>query len=185
MSGSAIGRGHRENALPWSMLTQGWFVRWVAGGVIDFLVVTVPYALLTGFGGFLVDWLIRGKDDVFPARDLATTFFQFVGWALVLFLYFVVFELRFATTPGKQLLGMRVVAMDGTKPAPGPVIIRNLFKVPVLTMPMLQLVTLVTVSLRDDDRRLGDLVAGTCVVRAAAGADRRPTSASSRPAPEV
>jgi uncharacterized RDD family membrane protein YckC len=185
MSDAEVGRVQSESALPWTMMTQGWFKRWVAGGVIDFLVVTVPYALLTGFSGFLVDWLIRGRDHPLGARDPSTTFLQFVGWGLALLLYFVVFELLFATTPGKRLFGMRVVAMDGSQPPAGSVIVRNLFKVLVLMLPMLQLVTLLTVDLRDDDRRLGDLIAGTCVVCEEALADRRPTSASGRPAPKL
>ena len=171
--------------LPWAMTTQGWFRRWVAGGVVDFLIVTVPFALLTGFDGFLVDWLIRGSKDPLGVRDPGVTFVQWVGWGLALSVYFVAFELRFATTPGKRLFGMRVVGTDGFAPPTSAIAVCNFLKVPVLILPILQLITLVAICFREDDRRLGDLAARTCVVCVTVVPEGRPTSTSSRQAPQA
>jgi uncharacterized RDD family membrane protein YckC len=147
---------------------EGSLRRWVAGGVVDLLIVTLPYALLTGFGGLLIDWLVLGKDDPLGGRDLRISDLQVCGWALALFVYFVVCEARFATTPGKRLFHLRVVTTQGTAPSLRAVLLRNLFKVPVLVLPLLELITLLTIAVSEPHRRLGDYAAGTCVVRVGA-----------------
>lgn len=77
--------------------------------------------------------------------------------------YCIVTELIWSTTPGKKLLGIRVRSIrsaDG-RPTPLQIVIRNLLKIVELSSGVLLVVMFFT-SLR---QRLGDLLAGTVVVR--------------------
>ncbi len=92
-----------------------------------------------------------------------------LGLGLVLFflaqwLYPVVFEAgRSGQTPGKRMVGLRVLMRDGRPVGWGPSLIRNLLRV-VDALPGAYTVGLVSVLLSPDFQRLGDLVAGTLVV---------------------
>ena len=96
-----------------------------------------------------------------------------LGMALSLVLYFllewfypVFFELGFGgATPGKKALGLKVVLDSGLPVTPAASILRNLLRA-VDFMPFLYGFALVTMFVRRDFKRLGDLAAGTLVVHA-------------------
>ena len=68
-------------------------------------------------------------------------------------------ELLFATTAGKRLMKLGVYSVQGVRPGPGQIIIRNLLK------PLeLALFPLLLIMFRPLRQRLGDLVSGTIVV---------------------
>lgn len=78
--------------------------------------------------------------------------------------YPVLFELApGAATPGKRLLGLRVVMADGLPVTPSASVLRNLLRA-VDFLPFLYLLGGLTMLARSDFRRLGDLVAQTLVV---------------------
>lgn len=80
-------------------------------------------------------------------------------------LYPVYFEIAWnGRTPGKRALGLRVVDASGQAPSVQAVVVRNLLLV-VDLLPGLGLVGLVTALADRRHRRVGDLVAGTLVVR--------------------
>ncbi len=89
-------------------------------------------------------------------------------WLLFLFLinwwYMVLFEvLTLGSTPGKRVMGLRVVQLDGSPPDWGSSLLRNLLRV----IDMLPLGYSLGVAVALGNRRfqrLGDLVAGTLVV---------------------
>ncbi|NEX19189.1 RDD family protein [Thiorhodococcus mannitoliphagus] len=83
-------------------------------------------------------------------------------------LYPVVFEVWRGATPGKRAMGLRVVHDDGTPIGLPASMIRNLLRV-VDFLPLLYGVGLVAVLLDRDFRRLGDLAAGTLVLRVDGG----------------
>jgi uncharacterized RDD family membrane protein YckC len=91
------------------------------------------------------------------------------GIALLLFfvlewLYPVFFELSpWAATPGKQALGLRVVMDSGLPITPAASLTRNLLRAADF-MPMLYAFGLLTMLVRPDFKRLGDLAAATLVV---------------------
>lgn len=97
------------------------------------------------------------------------------GWALavwiaVIFLviwgYFVLFEgLSGGRTPGKRKLGIRVVMDTGHPVTLGAAAIRNLLRLVDIQPAVTYLVGVIFVFFRTDHKRLGDLVAGTIVVR--------------------
>jgi uncharacterized RDD family membrane protein YckC len=91
--------------------------------------------------------------------------------ALVVFLaqwfYFVACEqLMGGQSPGKRICGLRVVMDDGTAPGLLASLIRNLLR-PIDLMPAFYGVGVVTLFLNDRGKRVGDLAAGTIVVREA------------------
>ena len=83
---------------------------------------------------------------------------------LILWLYPVIFELTpGAATPGKRVMGLQVMMANGLPLTPAGCLIRNLMRA-VDMLPLLYGFAIVSVLLRRDARRLGDLAAGTVVV---------------------
>lgn len=114
-----------------------WFVRLIAAYVV---------AIVTGFmGGFGVGfWLI---------------FYFLLEW-----FYPVLFELsRSGATPGKRTVGIKVVMDDGLPVTPAASLTRNLLRVADF-LPFGFGAGIVSILLRRDCKRLGDLAAGTLVV---------------------
>lgn len=83
---------------------------------------------------------------------------------VVLWLYYPAFELlRRGQTPGKRWQGIRVVRTSGQPAGLASVAVRNLVRiVEVMMLPFLALITMVVTP---RSQRLGDLAAGTMVVR--------------------
>lgn len=95
-----------------------------------------------------------------------------VGWALlivivfiVLFGYFIVFEAAWnGQTPGKKLLGLRVVRDGGYPIDFGASLIRNLIRVGEWILGY-YILAAISMLISSENKRLGDLAAGTIVVR--------------------
>ncbi|WP_281194535.1 RDD family protein [Halorubrum sp. F4] len=77
--------------------------------------------------------------------------------------YHVALEGLFARTPGKGLLGLVVLERDGSSCGPRAALVRNLLR--LVDGAAFYLVGAAVVALTDGDRRVGDHVAGTRVVR--------------------
>ena len=79
--------------------------------------------------------------------------------------YWIGLELRWnGQTPGKRMLGLRVVAENGLRLEPAQVVLRNVLRL-VDLLPGLFGVGGGGALLHPEHRRLGDLVAGTIVIR--------------------
>src|SRR5260370_34305872 len=78
-------------------------------------------------------------------------------------LYFAIPEAMFGASPGKLLMGLRVIRLDGRRLGIGSVIVRNVLK-PVDFPPVLYLLGGVLVPATRRSQRLGDLAAGTTVL---------------------
>jgi uncharacterized RDD family membrane protein YckC len=123
------------------------------------------------FAAALVDSLIQGAILVALAilgavsgggYGLAITV---IGSFLVFFGYHVAFEvLRSGRTPGKSLNGIRVVQVSGAPVGFVTSAIRNLLRL-VDVLPGTYLVGIVAIVVTARNQRIGDLVAGTAVVR--------------------
>ncbi len=86
-----------------------------------------------------------------------------IGFMLEWF-YPVLFELLpGAATPGKRLMGLKVVMSDGLPLTPSASVLRNLLRA-VDFLPFFYLLGGLSMLMRSDFRRLGDLVARTMVV---------------------
>ncbi len=117
---------------------------------------------------FLIDTLIRlailsACASVFSlGRKLGVGLYLISGF-VINWLYPVLFELSpAAATPGKRALGLYVLMANGLPITPAGCLIRNLLRA-VDMLPLLYGSAIVTILLRRDSRRLGDLAAGTVV----------------------
>lgn len=90
--------------------------------------------------------------------------FGFIAFAL-LWGYYIFFELSWnGQSPGKRWVGLRVIRTDGTPITLTESIIRNLVRL-IDFLPAYYGVGVVVMFINDQARRLGDLAAGTLVVR--------------------
>jgi uncharacterized RDD family membrane protein YckC len=123
-------------------------IAWLVDTVIQ-VVVLVPVLIVV-----LADGLAGTGEAV------ALSLLAFV----VLWLYYPAFELfRGGQTPGKRWQGIRVVRTNDQPAGLAPVAVRNLVRfVEVMLLPFIALITMVVTS---RSQRLGDLAAGTMVVR--------------------
>ena len=84
---------------------------------------------------------------------------------LLLWGYFVIFEIVWrGATPGKRAAKLRVLRRDGQPIGAGEAMIRNLVRL-IDFLPFFYGVGLITMFIDKDARRLGDLAAGTIVVK--------------------
>jgi uncharacterized RDD family membrane protein YckC len=128
-----------------------------------------PAGLTARFYAFLLDWLIRLL--VAYAAAIAAAFMGGFGagfWLLLYFLlewfYPVFFELsRSGATPGKSVVGLKVVMDNGLPVTPAASFTRNLLRVADF-LPFAFGAAIVSMLLRRDCKRLGDLAAATLVV---------------------
>ncbi|NNG15690.1 MAG: hypothetical protein HKM89_04355 [Gemmatimonadales bacterium] len=80
--------------------------------------------------------------------------------------YFIVYEgFGRGQTPGKRLIGIRVVQATGHPLTPGAAVVRNLLRIADLFPPPSYLLGALFVAFHPQGKRLGDLVAGSIVVR--------------------
>jgi uncharacterized RDD family membrane protein YckC len=137
-----------------------------------------PAGLSARFYAFLFDWLIRLV--VFYACAFVAGFLGGIGVAFWIILFFalewfypVVFELgRSGATPGKRAFGLKVVMDNGLPVTPAASITRNLLRVADF-LPLGYGFAIISMLVRSDSKRLGDLAAATLVVH------------QSKPAPRV
>lgn len=129
--------------------------RRVMAALIDVGVILVLLLVIAGVFG---DQNATGVRDKIGGRGPAGLFL------LLTFLYFFVSELAWTQTIGKRALKLRVARLDGTKPAAGPTLVRNLVRL-VDWLPALYLVGFISAFATGSRRqRLGDLAAQTLVV---------------------
>ena len=146
-------------------------------------------------GAFLIDLIFVGLGIVVIGLASLGFIYLWKGWGLALgmllffllrFFYFSFFELRWrGTTPGKRLLGLRVIDRSGGPLRPDSVVVRNLMREIEVFLPLsvllahsltaasaiTQLLLLVWSGIfllmplfNRDNLRLGDMVAGTMVI---------------------
>jgi len=128
-----------------------------------------PAGLHARFYAFLIDWIIRLA--IIWAAAFAAAFMEGVGvafWLILLFVlewfYPVFFELtQSGATPGKKTFGLKVVMDTGLPVAPAASVTRNLLRVADF-LPFCYGFAVVSILLRRDCKRLGDLAAATLVV---------------------
>lgn len=130
-----------------------------------------PAGLCARFYAFAVDWLVRLL--VAYMVLIASAFMGGFGLGFWLIFYFllewfypVVFELgRSGATPGKSVAGIKVVMDNGLPITPAASFTRNLLRVADF-LPFLFGAAVVSMLVRRDAKRLGDLAAATLVVHA-------------------
>lgn len=133
----------------------------------------VDQALLLGLKVALVFSLVFAGSF---ALSLALPLLAFLDSA-----YFIYFEWKRAgQTPGKKSFGLRVVTVTGARLSFQDVLIRNILRI-VDGLPLLMLTGGLTAFWEPLGRRLGDLAAGTLVVRERSGVFILPPADRARP----
>ena len=66
-------------------------------------------------------------------------------------------------TPGKRMVGVRIVTTDGRTPGIGALLVRNVFRL-VDSLPQFYLVGIITCGISKQQVRIGDMAAGTLLV---------------------
>jgi len=128
-----------------------------------------PAGLAVRYYAFALDWVIRLA--IIYGAAMVTAVLGGIGlafWIILLFVlewfYPVAFELSPAgATPGKRVMGLRVVMDDGLPVTAAASMTRNLLRVADF-LPFGYAAGVVSLLLRTDGKRLGDLAAGTLVV---------------------
>jgi uncharacterized RDD family membrane protein YckC len=128
-----------------------------------------PAGLPARFYAFLLDWLIRLA--ILYGCAIVARFLGGIGvafWIVLLFLlewfYPIAFELgRSGATPGKKTFGLKVVMDNGLPITPAASFMRNLLRAADF-LPFGYGFAIVSMLLRRDCKRLGDIAAATLVV---------------------
>lgn len=151
-----------------------------AGAQIIDIIITVVASLLV-----LMALGLTGSVDFQTAQAIASLIFLFIGTP-----YYIIAELLAnGRTPGKRLLGIRAVAVEGSGLSVHQIVMRNLLKeieifTPILFLltaspdnlliPLLALMWLIVViifpAFTTHSQRIGDLIAGTTVIAAPSAA---------------
>ncbi len=131
--------------------------------VIAAIIDLVPLVAL-----FVVMALTMGDSDTDTADggvSLNLNNGPFLLFLALVFAYFFLLEAFAGGTIGKKLMGLRILK-DGAPPSIGAIAVRNLVRF-VDMLPAFYLLGFIVAAIRGDRRRLGDLAAGTVVVKAA------------------
>jgi uncharacterized RDD family membrane protein YckC len=127
--------------------------------LVDFVVATLLVAGMLALG--VVLGALLPARLLFPLQGVFVLVTLLVGWS-----YFVLLEwLWEGRTLGKRIFGLRVISADGSPASFTAVLIRNLIRV-VDFLPGFYGLGLLAIVLSSRSQRLGDLAAGTFVVRA-------------------
>ena len=128
-----------------------------------------PAGLSARFYAFILDWIIRL--GILYATAIGLAFTGGLGmafWLILLFalewIYPIAFELTpSGATPGKRVLGLKVVFDNGLPVTPAASVARNLLRFADF-LPFAYGFAIVSMLLRRDCKRLGDIAAATMVV---------------------
>src|SRR6266550_1866777 len=134
----------------------------MAAGLLDLLFLFLGLMVLWVGGGVIVGGVLSRQGTLQGWFAAVMVLIMFSGvWG-----YFTLFEaLNGGRTPGKQLLGIRVVMDTGRSITPPAALIRNLVRLLDCYFPIPFAPALVTMFLHPSNKRPGDMVAGTIVVR--------------------
>ena len=126
--------------------------------LVDFIIATVIFV-----GSFFV---MQQALNLFGTRVLTLSGVLLLVTFFITWCYFVLLEwLWQGQTVGKRMYGLRVIGEDGSPATFTAVIVRNLARI-IDVLPGFYAVGLLTVIVTPRSQRLGDLAAGTYVVRA-------------------
>ncbi len=108
-------------------------------------------------------WLMTSADHIWRigwmiSDPLCVIFF------IIIVAYYVLLEAYLGWTVGKRLLGLRVVAVGGGKPGLRKALVRNGLRV-IDGLPAFSILGIVLILVTKERTRLGDIVAGTRVLR--------------------
>lgn len=130
------------------------------GFLLDYLIIIAVYAVLAFFAFLTV-----------PKMGLSekVTIYVYVGIVVFAFflslIYFIFFETTWnGQTPGKKAAGIRVIRSTGEAVTVGSILVRNILRF-IDFLPASYTVGILTILFSKNRQRVGDMVAGTVVVK--------------------
>jgi uncharacterized RDD family membrane protein YckC len=142
--------------------------RFLALAIDTLIQVGVALAVLLVIYLFKIAGAFIGVPDQWEAALLIISGF------LLLYGYFACFEILWnGQTPGKRIIGLRVVKTSGRPLTAAETIGRNLMRI-VDSLPFFYAIGVVTALVNSENKRLGDFVAGSIVVREASFKEMKP-----------
>jgi uncharacterized RDD family membrane protein YckC len=129
----------------------------ILAGLIDFIPLVVLFLFMAATIG---EFGNTGPNDSFEVR-LENE--HFLLYLFIAYVYYIAFEAATASTPGKMLMGLRVVKLNGEPYTVGAVLLRNILR--LIDGLFFYLVAIISIAVTHKRQRLGDLAAGTLVVR--------------------
>lgn len=128
----------------------------IAGGLVDLVVSAILTSLVGWITGLAATTAEGGR------ASMHVSGWPFLIIAAIVFGLFAVMESRTGKTPGKMMVGTHVVDEHGNRPELATAMIRNQAR--FIDGIGLYLVGLIIMLFSDENRRLGDMLAGTRVV---------------------
>jgi uncharacterized membrane protein SpoIIM required for sporulation len=137
----------------------------VLAGITDLMICIALMVALSLAMGALITFGVVGRSARMASTSWATAVFVLAQFG-ILWGYYVLFEgLRDGQTPGKRIHRIRVVREGGYSVTFGASATRNLVRIVDMQPLFFYLVGILSLLVTKRGRRLGDLVAGTIVVR--------------------
>jgi uncharacterized RDD family membrane protein YckC len=141
-------------------------------------IIQIAVGILAAIAGSIA---IGAAAAVSPTASLWTVALLILFYFLLYFGYYAIFEIIWnGQTPGKRRIGIRVIKDSGRPLTPAESIGRNLMRI-VDWLPFFYAIGILSAVLTKENKRLGDLVAGSLVVRETAFQDLKPTWQAAQP----
>jgi uncharacterized RDD family membrane protein YckC len=128
----------------------------IVAAFIDIILLGVVFAVLAALFGD------TNSDDEGFSVNLSGA--PGIVYFLIVLAYYLGLETMYGQTLGKKVMGIKVVAIDGPLTL-GKVAIRTVLRL-VDGLPILYLLGLIVVAVSKQNQRIGDMAAGTLVVKA-------------------
>jgi uncharacterized RDD family membrane protein YckC len=133
--------------------------------------IQIGVALVAGLGGGMLIGYLSG---IYPVATIWAAGLLILFFFLLYFGYFALFEILWnGQTPGKRKAGIRVIKDSGRPLTAAESIGRNLMRI-VDWLPALYAVGILSAVLNKENKRLGDLIVGSLVVRESSFGDLKP-----------
>jgi uncharacterized RDD family membrane protein YckC len=129
----------------------------IGAAVIDLILMSLLFVVMgAAFGDSS-----SGDDGV----SINLSGLPFIVYVLLVFGYYFLLEWKLGQTLGKKLVGIKVVTADGSVLTPGKSALRTVLRV-IDGLPFFYLVGLICILASKQKQRIGDMAAGTLVVKA-------------------
>lgn len=140
--------------------------------------IQIAVGIVVGIGGSILIGLLAAA---VPKAAVWSFAIFILFYFLLYFGYFAIFEIVWnGQTPGKRKAGIRVIKDSGRPLTPAESIARNLMRI-VDWLPAFYAVGIVSALLTKENKRLGDLIAGSLVVRETSFSDLKPVWQTAQP----
>ena len=124
--------------------------------IIDYILMMVYYFAISSIIGFSVRFFSSNNNNL--------TIVLYIILLLPVMFYSLLWELfNRGQSPGKKLLGIRVVMKDGTRPELSAYLLRWLML--IVDIYLFQCIGILSILLTKNSQRIGDLAAGTLVIK--------------------